>query len=147
ATLTSSGSEICYTRNTVLPKKLSNLRSAAGQLGLFFSRKKDGQWQEPIAFEHNSSKYSVMHPSFSNDTIYFASDMPGGHGGLDLYMSVRSEGDWSTPINLGPTINSEAHEVFPRKQANGALHYSSDRTGGLGKLDLYSSRKKSEGWT
>lgn len=149
AALTSDRSEICYTRNIVLPKKLSNLRSAGGELGLFFSRKKDGQWQAPTAFEHNSSKYSLMHPTFSRggDTIYFASDMPGGHGGLDLYMSVRSGNGWSAPIDLGATINSEAHEAFPRMQANGDLHFSSDRTGGLGKLDIYSSRKKGEGWT
>lgn len=148
AAFTDGGSSICYTRNLVLPKKLSNLSKAVGELGLFFSHLNDGAWQAPVAFEHNSSKYSILHPTFSPDgrTLYFASDMPGGSGGMDLYASEHSGAGWDLPRNLGPSVNTDANEVFPRIQDDGTLYFSSDREGGQGGLDIYHTRYDRSSW-
>ncbi len=148
AAFTDAGRTICYTRNQVLPKKLANLRTANGQLGLYFSHLEDGAWQAPVAFEHNSPEYSILHPSFSPDgnTLYFASDMPGGSGGVDLYSSERRNNGWSAPKNLGTLINSPTNEVYPRVQQDGTLYFSSDRNGGLGRLDIYSSGPDGGTW-
>ncbi|WP_373548459.1 OmpA family protein [Haliscomenobacter sp.] len=46
-------------------------------------------------------------------TLYFSSSGHKGFGGLDLYMSRRTANswtDWSAPINLGSTFNSEHDE-------------------------------------
>lgn len=148
AAFTDGGRTICYTRNIALPKKLSNLRGKGGQLGLFFSHLNDGAWQAPEAFAHNRTASAVMHPTFSvtGDTLFFVSDMPGGLGGMDLYRCERSDLGWSEPVNLGSQVNSAFNEVFPRMHANGMLAFSSDRPGGPGSLDIYTTRSKGSGW-
>lgn len=148
AAFTEGNMVICFTRNQTLPKKLRNMRDANGQLGLFFSRLRDGIWGEPAAFEHNNPSYSIVHPAFSKDgsRLYFASDMPGGIGGMDIYVSERHDGAWSAPRNLGPGINSVGNDVYPRILLDGSLALSSDRLGGAGGLDILVSRPTSEGW-
>lgn len=148
AAFTGGGRTICYTRNQVLPKKLANLRHANSQLGLYFSHLNDDAWQPPSPFQHNSPKYAVMHPTFSADgnTLFFVSDMPGGMGGMDLYRCERSGDGWSLPVGLGPTVNSTNNEVYPRMHADGILSFASDRSGGRGKLDIYTTRATATGW-
>ncbi len=149
AALTQNGTQICYTRNLGVPRKLGALKGASGQLGLFFSEKIDGMWQAPLPFQHNDPAFAIMHPTFSADgnTLYFASDMPGGLGGFDLYKSERTSNGWSTPQSLGEAVNSQQNEVFPRMQQNGILYFSSDRIGGLGGLDIYSTRSNGGNWS
>ena len=53
--------------------------------------------------------------------LLWASDRPGGYGGMDLYISFRSElnQEWGPPINLGNNINTENYEVAPRLSPDG----------------------------
>ena len=148
AAFTDGGRTICYTRNQLLPKKLANMRKADGELGLYFSHLNDGAWQAPMAFQHNALKYSIVHPSFSNDgnTLYFASNMPGGLGGMDLYSAVRTADGWSVPVALGPQVNSNDNDMFPRINADGSLNFASSRNGGRGKLDIYTTRYADGRW-
>ncbi len=92
----------------------------------------------------NSDEYSVAHPALTPDGkfLYFASDMPGGFGGMDLYVSESEDGRWGPPINLGPKLNTEGHEVFPFFAHDGNLYYASDGHVGLGGLDIYHVKKK-----
>jgi outer membrane protein OmpA-like peptidoglycan-associated protein/tetratricopeptide (TPR) repeat protein len=64
----------------------------------------------------------------------------GGFGGCDLYISYRTPDGWSTPENLGDSINTEYREagasISPDKKD---LYFSSNRPGGYGGLDLYVS--------
>lgn len=149
AAFTDGGSRICFTRNQILPKKLSNLRASNAQLGLFFSTLSNDVWSLPVPFEHNSTKHSTMHPAFSADgnTLIFASDMMGGVGGMDLYISQRTNAGWSTPVNLGPTINGPTNEAFPAFDPDGTLYFASDREGGNGKLDLYLASPLDGSWS
>jgi len=141
ASFSNGGRSICFTRNQVLPKKLSNFKGTNAELGLFFSALTGETWSVPIPFQHNSAKHSTMHPALnrSGDTLIFASDMPGGLGGVDLYRSVRVADGWTEPVNLGAAINSTGNEVFPAFGPNGTFFFSSERNGGQGKLDIYSS--------
>lgn len=90
-------------------------------------------------FSFNSDFYSVGYPSISADgqTLYFASNMPGGYGGNDLYVSYFTNGNWSTPKNLGSSINTEGDEQQPFVHANGALYYASNGSGGIGGFDVF----------
>ena len=87
----------------------------------------------------NSTEYSVGQPALSPDgkTLYFVSDMPGGQGGTDIYMSKWENGNWGTPVNLGSGINTAGNESFPFVSQSGYLYYSSDGLAGLGGLDVY----------
>ncbi len=89
--------------------------------------------------------FNFAHPSVSPDgyTLYFASDMEGGRGGMDIYVSTRdSAGKWSAPFNMGDKINTAGNELFPFIAANGALYFSSDGHDGLGGLDIYEVQMK-----
>jgi len=57
----------------------------------------------------------------SDDTLLlFASNRPGGSGGLDLYVGFRSaDGGWTAPVNLGPRINSAVHDRSPSLSPDG----------------------------
>lgn len=138
ASFSPGGDTICITRNVVATGRKRN----GQQLGLFFSVKEKGTWSEAIPFEHNSTEWSVMHGSFSPDgqTLFFASDKPGGNGGTDLYLSRREGSGWGAPQNLGPDINTAANELFPGMNALGELHFASNREGGMGGLDIYTSQ-------
>ncbi|MEP4669598.1 MAG: OmpA family protein, partial [Cyclobacteriaceae bacterium] len=93
--------------------------------------------QKRISLGGNSHSYA--HPAISPDgqTIFFASDMPGGYGNSDLYKSHWEDGAWGLPINLGSEINSEGNESFPFMMNEDELVFSSDGHGGLGGRDLF----------
>lgn len=108
----------------------------------------DGKWKKFKDFPYNSNKYSVGHAHYadSGNTIYFASDMPGGFGGMDLYVSYREDGRWSSPRNLGPVINTKKNEVFPFLNGDD-LYFSSNGFPGYGELDILVSTKQEDGWS
>jgi hypothetical protein len=90
-------------------------------------------------FKYNNSEYEVAQPSISSDGkyLFFASDMPGGQGKSDLWYCESINGEWSTPVNLGPKVNSSGSDNYPYMHPSGRLYFTSDRPGGPGKLDVY----------
>jgi hypothetical protein len=71
--------------------------------------------------------------------IFFYSDRAGS-AGTDIWTATRATVDapWSTPVNLGPTVNSSAGDQHPYLSANGeVLVFASARPGGSGGLDLW----------
>jgi outer membrane protein OmpA-like peptidoglycan-associated protein/tetratricopeptide (TPR) repeat protein len=117
--------------------------------GLFdaqFDKAKSSWTVVPLPF--NNPAYSYLHPSVSEDgnVLYFASDKPDGYGGTDLYRSVRSNGVWGAPTNLGPTVNTTEDEAFPFVIEN-ALYFTSNGHGGLGGLDIFRSEWVDDGIT
>ena len=86
-------------------------------------------------------------PSISADEmeLYFNSYRPGGLGKADLWVARReTKADtWNKPVNLGPTVNSSAGDRAPCISADGlSLYFSSDRSGGYGKRDLWVTRRE-----
>lgn len=92
-----------------------------------------------------SDTISVGHPCVSEDGrfLIFASDMPGGKGGKDLWYTTydRRAESWSTPVNMGPEINTPGNELFPTFGADGSLFYASDGLLGMGGLDIFQAAK------
>src|SRR5690606_39111239 len=83
--------------------------------------------------------YSVGHAALSDDeeTLYFASDMPGGYGGVDLWYCIKTEdGGWGASVNAGNVVNSAGDEMFPTVYGD-TLYYSSDGFPGMGGLDIF----------
>lgn len=73
------------------------------------------------------------------NTMYFASDREGGYGGIDIYTSKKlPNGNWGTPQNLGPAINTPSNEDFPNISPDGeTLYFSSQGHTGMGGYDIY----------
>jgi hypothetical protein len=73
------------------------------------------------------------------NTMYFASDRPGGLGGIDIYVSRKlPNGGWGTPQNVGPVINTASNEDFPNISPDGkTLYFSSQGHTGMGGYDIY----------
>lgn len=105
-------------------------------------------WKEPTKLElkmHDS--ISVGHPCTQDGKyLIFASDMPGGYGGRDLWYTTydRKSDTWSVPKNMGPEINTKGNELFPTFALNGDLIYASDGLPGLGGLDIFRATRVGE---
>ncbi|MBW6535925.1 MAG: OmpA family protein [Mariniphaga sp.] len=101
----------------------------------------DGKWQITEELPFNQDTHHYAHPAISltGDTLVFSSDRDStGYGQSDLYMSVRTNGEWSAPVNLGETVNTPGNEMFPTFIQGGLLSFASDgRQGGYGGLDIY----------
>ncbi len=105
------------------------------------------KWDVPVQIALFPDSFVCVHPTVSGDGKYmiFASNYPdGSQGGMDLWMAAynKKEKSFANPVNMGPGINSPAHEMFPYLKADGSLYMSSDRVSGLGGLDLYVCPKK-----
>lgn len=69
-----------------------------------------------------------------------------GYGSCDLYVSYKIGDEWTTPENMGETINSTSWDVQPALSADGrVLYFVSTRSGGLGGKDIWVSKKNSKG--
>ncbi len=123
-------------------------RTYKNHSGIFTAELSNNELVSLVAFPYNSDGYNIAQPSVSADGryLYFASDMPGGQGGSDIYFSEKLSGQWSKPVNLGPVINTPATENFPFIHPSGRLYFSSDRTGGPGRLDVYYTSFTSGKW-
>ena len=75
------------------------------------------------------------------NTIYFASNRPGGRGGLDLYVSRRGpDGKWGPSVNMGTDINTEYDENVPTLSPDGkTFYFASKGHDGIGGYDIFST--------
>jgi outer membrane protein OmpA-like peptidoglycan-associated protein/tetratricopeptide (TPR) repeat protein len=124
---------------------ICNKNPTIGSCDIYVSKKSKKSWSEPVNIGKpiNSVGWDAQ-PSLSADgkSIYFVSNRAGGFGGKDIWVSHNSEGIWNEPINLGPTINTVFDEQTPFIHFdNETLYFSSDGHPGLGKQDVYFSRK------
>ena len=98
------------------------------------------EWVVSRDFPFKNPDFNFAHPaiSISGDSLIFASDLEGGFGKSDLYMSIRIEDQWSEPVNLGKEINTAGNEMFPTFGPGGILIFSSDgQKPNYGQLDIY----------
>ncbi len=108
--------------------------------GLYFSTFEDGSWTEPEPFEHNDYDYSYYTPFLTEDgrTLYFSANLDDSRGDYDLYVSRYENGRWTTPLNLGDKVNTEAREWFPYLHENtGRLYFSSIGHDLVGGYDIF----------
>lgn len=133
----------------VITQNFSSKQPAGSQINLkliFLRKNEKGSWLYDKDFEYNNSDYSIGHASISDDGryMYFASNMPGGFGGTDIWKSENLNGSWGKPVNLGETVNSTGDELFPFIFQNEKLYFASNGHFGLGGLDLFVTELTSE---
>lgn len=139
---------IYFTRNN-LKKGLRKADSkGVTRLKIYEGKKGNEDWEDIVELPFNDDEYSVAHPTLAANgtSLYFASDMPGGQGGMDLYMVTKTDAGWGNPINLGPTVNTTANEVFPFIHSSGTLFFSSNGHDTTGGLDLYMAKGVDADW-
>ncbi|MCU0421611.1 MAG: OmpA family protein [Bacteroidia bacterium] len=122
-------------------RKVGNVEiidDGVGTLKIYVAKLVDGKFTDVLELPFNK-QFNCMHPAISDDgnTLIFSSDMLGGYGGLDLWKTTRkSDGNWTTPINLGEKINTSENETYPIL-FNGMLYFSSKGHVGFGGYDLF----------
>ena len=104
------------------------------------SNRSDAAWSkatELVITRDTLSAYA--HPAVSPDGqwLYFASNMPGGQGGYDIWRVAITTSGLGGVENLGAPINTPGDELFPTFRPNGDLYFSSDGHEGMGGLDIY----------
>jgi WD40-like Beta Propeller Repeat len=150
--LSDDGRSLYFNRNPNLP--------GDNDEDLYVShRSRGGPWGDPVPLMTvNTPTSHERNATLSRDllTMFFSSDRPGGVGGLDLYVSRRTDRTddqgWSTPVNLGPAVNSPAADVGPAyvedEAGSTVLYFTSNRPApaGFGAADIYVSRLGTDGW-
>lgn len=108
------------------------------KLTIHYSTKNDkGEWSKPIPVPFNNDNFNVTHPFYDekNKVLYFASDMPGGFGGMDIYRA-NFDGKKFGDKELVRYVNSKGHDCFPLMFDN-KLYFTSNAFTTIGGYDLF----------
>jgi len=141
--------------NTLYFTRCSVTKKAVMGCAIYTSNRRGKIWTEPVKLPIASDSIRVGHPAISRNekVMYFASNLPNGYGGRDIWMAKRRKKTkpFGKPRNLGSAINTKGNEMFPtlRVLDDGTtyLYFSSDGRGGMGGLDLFRSELVEGKWT
>ncbi len=106
---------------------------------IYTSSRSEAKWSAPQKFEITAdtlSSYSDPFVSPDGQWLYFASDIPGGQGGIDIWR-INLKDKHGTLENLGPQINTKGNDRFPNVRTDSLLYFASDGHPGMGGLDLF----------
>jgi len=124
-----------------------NRSDGLGRCDLYWAYRRDTLWARGGNMGNMvNSVYWDSHPALTADgkRIFFVSNRPGGKGGMDIWTSALDEdGKWTSPANLGDSINTSADEMYPFMHADGkTLYFSSDGWPGMGQKDIFFTQMK-----
>jgi outer membrane protein OmpA-like peptidoglycan-associated protein len=134
-TITIDGSKLIYTR------RVNNFNE-----DFYQSEKQSGAWSKSISLPGNiNTNQNEGAQNVSQDgqwLIFTGCNFPEGHGSCDLYISYLTADGWSTPENLGDSINSEYWESAPSLSPDKRdLYFASRQPDGYGGSDIYVSHR------
>ena len=108
-------------------------------------------WSEPanLGLPVNTPSQEFYPSVSANGTLYFSSNRDGGKGSGDIYHTQFVNGKYSTPENLGDSINTKTFEGDPyiAPDENFLILTAYNRSDGLGDGDLYISLNRDGHWT
>ncbi|MFM7815294.1 MAG: hypothetical protein ACKO66_12330, partial [Flavobacteriales bacterium] len=142
------GDVMYYSANVRKPGVKPSGVSYPAVLWVYEASKLEKGWSEPRALPFNSLEYSCTHPAISGDgmRLFFSSNRPGGHGGMDIWMCDWNLNHWSEPICLSEQVNTAGDEVFPYAASDGTLYFASNGRPGLGGYDLFETMQIASSW-
>lgn len=128
-------------------RKQANRESVLSIVMYRYDSTKRSWCQLDTPFPFNNDLYNIAHVAINGrgDLMAFASDMPGGFGGMDIYLSKKVNGVWGKPVNIGGNINTTGNEVFPSFYGDGVLFFSSDGQPLHGGLDILYAKLSDKG--
>ena len=110
---------------------------------LYISTKdRQGEWSKPESLGSQiNTDFAETTPFLASDnqTLYFASNRPGGQGGFDIWVSKRLNRTWqkwSKPINLGEKINSKEDDMYYSLTSDGQFAFLTTKDQSIGKGDI-----------
>lgn len=144
-----TASYMFFTRNHFKDGKRKKAKDGIVKLAIYSAENVKDDWSNVKLLPFNDKESNAAHPAISveGNLLYFSSDRPGGHGGMDIWVSRRLGDDWGEPINLGPQVNTEGEDIFPFIHADGTLYFASNSHNTTGGLDLYFTNRKGDSWT
>lgn len=113
---------------------------------LFYAQKNNLMWGNKKEFIFNNKESTFTHPYITPDEsmLFFSSDLPGGSGGMDIYVCFNLDGVWTDPVNLGTPINTSGNELYPFLAKDGTLYFSSDTHLGMGGYDIFKAPQENK---
>jgi len=132
--------------NTLYYTRCSSEKKKVLTCQIYRTEKRGKIWSPPEVVKVASDSTKIYgHPAVSKDelTIYFASDMEGGFGGKDIWVSTRTKKskNFEAPRNLGSNINTPGDEMFPHLRFDSLLYFSSNYQPGMGGMDIFRTVK------
>jgi outer membrane protein OmpA-like peptidoglycan-associated protein len=141
ATFSADGKTMYFSRTNSKRVKIGEEKVAT--VKIFKAEFINNEWANVVEMPFSNDLYSTEHPFLTKDgkKLYFASDMPGTLGSMDIYyVDVNSDGTYGLPKNLGDVINTIHREQFPFLTEDGTLYFASDGHEGMGGLDIFMSK-------
>lgn len=146
----STGDVVFFTRSNLKKGKPKAGKDGKVKLKIYSAKLNSVNqvWDNIEELPFNSNDFDCMHPSVSADgqRLYFASNRPGGKGGLDIYVSLMQDGKWGAPVNLGPSVNTAKDEVTPFIHSDNTLYFATKGRKAVGGIDIFWTKKTAEGW-
>lgn len=129
--------------------------ASANQPGLAFSFHQSTGWLEPTDVEmpmlaDNQGNHYGIYVTAAEDVAVLSMAQPGAVGQEDLYVTFKDafSGNWSRPVHLGDTVNSEGYEMSPfLSEDQRHLFFASNGHPGYGNADLFVSTRLDSSWT
>ena len=141
ATFSADGKTMYFSRTNSKRVKIGEEKVAT--VKIFKAEFINNEWANVVEMPFSNDLYSTEHPFLTKDgkKLYFASDMPGTLGSMDIYyVDVNSDGTYGLPKNLGDVINTTHREQFPFLTEDATLYFASDGHEGMGGLDIFMSK-------
>ncbi|MBN2730023.1 MAG: OmpA family protein [Bacteroidales bacterium] len=138
--------ELYFTRCQAVKKKKMGCE-------IYVAVKKGRTWSEPEVITLAADSFTVGHPAMIDEnTMIFASNMPGGEGGRDLWMVKRPKKNkpFEKAENLGNVINTPGDELYPTIRLVGDhvyMYFSTNGRAGMGGLDIFKTELIDGKWT
>jgi len=115
-----------------------------GECDLYLCVKQNRIWGKSQNISSLNTRYREKQSCFSADGkyLYFVSNRRGGYGGDDIWRSEITRFGFSSPENLGSTINTKEDEMSPFFHPdNLTFYFASKGHTGMGDFDLFVSRR------
>jgi OmpA-OmpF porin, OOP family len=116
---------------------------------------KYGNWSKPQMLQiknyekyNRGNQYGATMASDGQTLLLYMSEKDGSFNN-DIYVCFQQkDGTWSEPKSLGKKINlAKYNEMTPYLASDGVtLYFSSDRPGGLGDNDIWTSKRLDNSW-
>jgi len=146
-------------QNLIFTRLVNDPEAFRGKNENFFTTVRDrGEWSPASPMDDINTVLNEGAPSISGDgrtLVFTACELMGdygarrkGYGSCDLFISEKVGNSWSTPVNLGPEVNTSAWESQPSVSADGQTLYfvrGYPSPSGTREQDIYVARRNDVG--